>query len=211
MKILKPEEFICVHGHTGLEHPNCYIKYLDSCDTSNIGFLDIETSQLDAEFGFMITWSIKKLDGDIKSDYLKHSDFNTWNFDRRITHSIIEEMKKYKIIYTYYGSRFDIPFIRSRALKYNLSFPIQNQIIHRDLYYIVRNKLALTSNALGNVTHYLGIEGKNGISKSTWLRASYGDKSSIKYILDHNIRDVKILEELYKKIRPYMARSRTSI
>ncbi len=211
MKILKPEEFRCEHRHTGLEHPNCYIRYLDSCDTYNIGFLDIETSQLNAEFGFMLTWSIKRFGGNVASDYVRESDFDNWNFDKRITKSIINEMKKYNILYTYYGSRFDIPFIRSRALKYHLSFPIQNQIIHRDLYYIIRNKLALPNNSLRAVTHFLGINGKTDLSSDMWTKAAYGDRKSIKYILYHNIKDVEILEKLYIKVRPYMARTRTSI
>ncbi|MEM3264772.1 MAG: ribonuclease H-like domain-containing protein, partial [Thermoplasmata archaeon] len=181
--MIRPEEFICEHRHSGLEHPACYIRYLDNADGSNVGFLDIETSQLNAEFGFMITWSIKKLDEKVAFDYLRKKDFDKWEFDKRITQSILKELKKYSIIYTYYGTKFDIPFIRSRALKYNLNFPVQGQIIHRDLYYITRNKLKLVSNRLKNATHFLGIQGKTELSGDIWARAAYGNSAAISYIL----------------------------
>jgi Predicted exonuclease len=211
MKNIRPEEYICEHRHIGTEHPNCYVRFLDKVDGTNVGFLDIESSQLNAEFGFMISWALKGLDSGTAFDYIDKDDFKTWSFDKRIVKSLVSNMKDYDIIYTYYGSKFDIPFIRSRALKHNLAFPIQGEIIHRDLYYAARNKLKLQSNRLKNVTHYFGIYGKTELSGDIWAKATYGDKKAISYIVDHNIKDVEILESFYKKIRPYMTRTRRSI
>jgi uncharacterized protein YprB with RNaseH-like and TPR domain len=209
--MFKPEEYVCEHRHNGLEHRACFLRYIDEHEPERIGFLDIETCQLTADYGFMISWSIKERGGKVLADFLNKKDFEVPSFDRRLVSTLIKEMNKYDVIYTYYGSRFDIPFIRTRAMKYNLNFPVQNQIIHRDLYYIVRNKLKLSSNRLANATRFLGIKGKTNLDGDIWVRAARGDQHAIAYILDHNAKDVIILEELFERIKPYMTRTRTSI
>ena len=54
----------CKHGHTGLSHPSCYLK--ETGTEEKWGFLDIESSNLKANFGIVLTYCIKHKDGIIK-------------------------------------------------------------------------------------------------------------------------------------------------
>jgi uncharacterized protein YprB with RNaseH-like and TPR domain len=114
-------------------------------------------------------------------------------------------MGKYDIIYAHYGSdrRFDIPFIRTRALKHNMEglIPKRNQLFIMDTYPISRNKLKLHSNRLDSIGEHLGCKtGKTRLSPNMWQRAAIGDKKALDYIVDHNKKDVQLLEEIHKRI-----------
>jgi len=124
----------CSHGHTYLEHYECYLKEQES-PTEKIGFLDIETTNLNANFGVILCWSIKPLNQEVVSDILSPKDFKSadeFYIDKRVVKSLIQEMMKYDRLVTHYGTRFDIPFIRSRALACNVEFPPYGSIIHND-------------------------------------------------------------------------------
>ena len=125
------------------------------------------------------------------------------DFDRLLVKDCINDICKYKRLYTYYGTKFDLPFIRSRALKWKLDFPPFGLIQHQDLYYLVRNKLKLSRNRLEAVCEFLGIEGKTKLEGGIWVRAAVGNKECLEYILKHNIGDVKILEKTHKRILEY--------
>ena len=47
-EIVKMSNYKCRHGHTGLEHPNCYFDETGAGE--RIGIWDIETSGLKADF-----------------------------------------------------------------------------------------------------------------------------------------------------------------
>ena len=51
--------FRCKHGHNGLSHYNCFLKERNI--QPRIGFIDIESSNLKANFGLMLTYCIKPL------------------------------------------------------------------------------------------------------------------------------------------------------
>lgn len=162
----------------------------------DIGFLDIETTDLDADRGEVIT---AVLLGSGSSNY-QYPDGKKWT-ERKMLKRLFASMRQYDRIVTYYGTGFDVPFLRSRALKLGLEFP--KKVYHTDLYYVVRSKMKLHRNSLQAATRFLGIDGKNGFDISVWNKARDGDTKAIAKILDHNIRDVKILERLYKRLRPY--------
>lgn len=180
-----------------------------------VGFLDIESSNLVADFGFMLSWCIK--DGDSKTiyqDVIKKSDINNYSKeeDARITASLIEAMKKFDRLVTYYGARFDIPFIRTRAHVSKLKFPGPNTIKHTDLWFHVRGKFRLSSNRLENASRVLiGKTDKTRVESKHWRRGQRGDQNSLSYILDHNQKDVLDLEKLWKDLIPYFTPSKAAV
>jgi uncharacterized protein YprB with RNaseH-like and TPR domain len=214
-KILSPAEYVCPHRHTGLEHPNCYVKYLNGAEKTC--YLDIETSGLSADMNFMLSYAVKERGGKVYADSLDIVDFiNTSAYgngelDRRLVKDLVDTLFKYDTVVTYYGSNFDIPFIRTKAMGYHIEFPPYKSLRHVDLYYVVRSKMKLMGNRLGNATNFLGIEGKNSIETKYWRKALTGNKSALGYIKDHNIRDVLILEKLHNRLLPYTAQIRRSI
>lgn len=174
-----------------------------------IGYLDIEASQLCADFGICYSWYIKEQGTDhYDYSYVTREELLDGTLDKRVVYELIEAMNKYTLIYTYYGSRFDIPFLRTRALVHNLKFIPRGEVQHRDLYYLARRVLKLSSNRLENVCRILGIEGKTHIDQRFWVLANTGNKEAIEYICDHNKADVDILELAHLRLAEFESMGR---
>jgi uncharacterized protein YprB with RNaseH-like and TPR domain len=190
----------CKHGHTYLQHYSCYKGHKE-----RVGFFDIESSNLVADFGVMLSYSIK--DGDSKQilcSVLTPQDISKAKFgeeDKRLVSQCIKDLGKFDRIVTYFGSRFDVPFLRARALSMDLEFPNYGTLKHTDLYFIIRGRVALSSKRLENACRVLlGHTDKTRIDSKYWRAGVRGDKKSLSYILDHNKHDVLDLEKLYQKM-----------
>jgi uncharacterized protein YprB with RNaseH-like and TPR domain len=226
------KKYKCIHRHYYPEHKSCFAKGLiipaggskpaKEEDTKEIehwyeslkiGYLDIETDNLFADFGTMLTWCIKEKEGKIYSDVVKKDDLFNGVSDEKIVKSILKKMKDFHIIVGYYSTGFDIPYIRAKALHYGLEFPgfvsyaddkgrvkVESEVYHWDLYYTVKSKLRLSRKSLDNACDYLGIVGKTPIDKDVWRKAKYGDPVALSTVLEHNKGDVIILEELHNKL-----------
>jgi uncharacterized protein YprB with RNaseH-like and TPR domain len=176
-----------------------------------MAYLDIESDGLKADFSTMLSWAIKEKDGPTVVDFVTKEELFDLKFDERIVKSLLEKLKEYKIVGTYFGTVFDLPFIRSKALHYGLEFPSYADLQHFDIYYTVKSKLNLSRKSLDNACDYLGIVGKTPLDKSMWRKAKYGDPEAIAGVVEHNIGDVKILEELHNKMEPFAKWSKRSI
>jgi len=210
----------CKHYHTYLEHYNCFLTEMPvdrpRSLTQRIGMLDIETSDLKADIGYMLSWCIKGLDTkeeDIAYDMIKQREVLNGTFDKRICNSLLEEMEKYDVLVTYFGTRFDIPFIRTRARVTGHDVPLDHgSNIHFDLYYVIRNKFQLSTNRLKRACEViLGHTNKTDVSYKIWQRARLGHGESLDYVLDHNKKDVIDTEALYKVAVNYRAKLGTSV
>jgi uncharacterized protein YprB with RNaseH-like and TPR domain len=210
------KELRCIHRHTIETHPNCFrkglIKREDWWHDKRIGYFDIEASNLDANWGFVLSWCIKYRDEDkIVSDIISQEEIYNMTFDKRVMKTLIEELENVDILVTYYGTGFDIPYIRTRALLWDYEFPEFGSIYHWDLYYKVRSKLKLSSNSLGSATKFFGIEGKTHLSPDWFMKAKYGHKKALKELLHHNEEDVLILQRLHDKLWKHSKWIRKSI
>jgi uncharacterized protein YprB with RNaseH-like and TPR domain len=182
-----------------------------------IGFLDIETSDLDAD-GFtsmMLTWFVKTIGkNEFLSDKIDFKDMrNAKVEDKKIVQSMVDVLTshKYDIICTYYGTNFDNKFLRSRALYHQIDFPVYGELLHLDLYYAVKKNLKLGSNRLESVCDYWGIKGKTKLVWSTWRKAMQCDQQSLDYIYEHNKQDVVILEKVFHRLKPYIKFTKRSL
>ena len=218
----------CRHGHSYLEHWHCFLdekprvpggkgfSLLSSLTKTGekIGFLDIETSNLDANFGIILTWAIK-VGKKIIHDQITAQDIKKYpsdKTDKRIVKHLVAEILKLDRIVTHYGRKFDIPFIRTRALMDGIDFPYYGSISNDDTWYIARHKLKLNSNRQDTIDRALfGDTNKTRVAFKYWVGATTGDKRSINYILDHNKRDVIALERVWKKLHNFVGRNNTSI
>lgn len=100
-----------------------------------------------------------------------------------------------------HNTGFDLPFLRARAIVCKVDFPVYGSIKHTDLYYIIRNKIKISSRRLENACRVLlGHTQKTRIENAYWRGAVRGDKKSLDYVLDHNRKDVLDLEKLYEKV-----------
>jgi uncharacterized protein YprB with RNaseH-like and TPR domain len=164
------------------------------------GFLDIEASQLNAAFGQLLSWALKLYGGPLLSDVIKA---RTEKEERRILQSLLKALERVDVIYTYYGAKFDVPFIRSRCLYHGLTFPAYLELYHRDVYYLARRCLRLHSTRLAAVAEFLGIRGKTPVAPKVWVAAGFGDRKALRYIHAHNRADVRVLEKVYEVLKPF--------
>lgn len=200
----------CRHGHDYLSHYNCYIE--ENPDTARIGFLDIEASNLKANFGIMLTWCIKKRNGEILEDAITEKDLKAGKFDKRIVKSLVEAISEFDMLVTYFGTGFDLPFLRSRAVHMGIPFPNYGEVVHKDLYYVIKSKFKLTRSSLETACRFLlNDTNKTHIDYTYWINALRGDKESIEYILEHNRMDVVDTERLYNAVVDFNRPASTSM
>ena len=172
----------------------------------SIGYLDIESTGFSANIDVMLSWCLKGRGiKDVAGACITREELMSDDQDARIVEQLVDEMNKYDVVVTYYGTRFDIPFIRTRALYHGTYFPMYRQKSHKDLYYVVRSKLKLHRSSLMAATEFFGIAGKTRIRPEFWQKARWGDEQSLEYIYKHNVADVVILEKLHRRLEEYAA------
>jgi uncharacterized protein YprB with RNaseH-like and TPR domain len=215
-KETKMKEPKCTHRHTIRTHPNCFKKSLVKNDSwwndKRIGYLDIEVTDLRADWGFMLSWCLKeKGKKNIAFGVVEKKEVFEYNFDRRIVEELVTAMAPYDVMVTYFGKPFDMKYIRSRALFWGIQFPSYGDLFHWDLYYHVKKNFRLGNNRLATVTNYLGIVGKTPLDPAIWMKARYGDRKALEYVVEHNKNDVIILEKLHDRIGDFSKWIKTSI
>lgn len=211
-EIIKLAKNYCEHGHTYLNHYNCYLKDNPEKEERR-GYFDIEASNLDADFGIVLCYCIKdSITGEVLGDCISPTDVKKGIEDKRVLRNLIADLQKFDRIVTYYGTGFDLPFVRARALMQNVDFPTFGTLKHKDLYYTMKSKFKLSSRRLENACRcLLGTTNKTRIDAKYWRNGVRGDKESLKYIYDHCIHDVDDLGKLYDKIIEFSKTNNTSI
>jgi len=202
------------HGHRYLDHYTCYVKEHDA--EERVGFLDIESSNLNADYGIILTYCIKdSISGDILHDQISKEDIESSEAgkeDKRLMGTLLQDLAKFDKIVTYYGVRFDLPFIRTRAMVNGLDFLPYGALVHKDVYFAVKAKFKLSSSRLENACRVLlGKTNKTRIDSKNWAGAQRGDPQALEYVLKHNKFDVIDLEKLYHKVEGYGKPSANSI
>jgi uncharacterized protein YprB with RNaseH-like and TPR domain len=168
--------------------------------------LDIEASNLSADFGIILTFGSKVV-GKGRPSVLNILDYRDVSGDliraeKRMLVDICKVMLSADVWLTHYGTWYDLVFINSRLLYHGMpvlppSYP------HIDTWKISRNRLKLRNNRLATIQQFLNLPSeKNAIQPEQWIRALGGHKSSMDYIVEHNRRDVLVLEEAYNRLRP---------
>jgi len=204
------------HHHTYLEHYECYIKEQpdDSPFKERVGYFDIEASGLNATFAYMFSYCIVDSDGSVMGRALRPREIRSGVFDEKLVAEMANDIRKFHRIVVFYGGdhRFDLPFVRTRAIKHGVDFPLYKEIYCTDLWPICRNKLRLHSNRLEVVCKFFGIPAKtHPMEPERWCRAQSGDQKELDYIWEHNIEDCHSLKAAYELISPYGNIGRTSI
>lgn len=202
------------HHKSYLEHYNCYLR--EQPEKERTALLDIETSNLKGDYGIILTWALKPLGSDeIEFGVISPHDIKIGrkgDEDRRIVGDLITACTHYDKLIGFYSKRFDLPFMRTRAIHMKIDFPYYSTIRHIDVYDMVRTRFNMSRKTQENSCRVLlGETEKNHVDGAIWRNAARGDKESLGYILDHNLRDVRDLEKLYLKVRDFSRRNDTSI
>jgi uncharacterized protein YprB with RNaseH-like and TPR domain len=159
-------------------HWRLYNEFKDKCC-----FLDIETTGLD-KYSNSIT-VIGLYNGKDSKFFIK--DINLQEFP--------EEIKKYDMIITFNGKRFDLPFIKSKFPEVNLNK------FHIDLLYPMRT--LGYSGGLKHIEKELGLNREQEIKEVNgweavrlWYRYKKGDKQALATLLKYNKADIENLKTL---------------
>jgi len=206
------------HRHSYLEHYSCYFKDYPERQ-ERLAFFDIETSDLKADVGFMLTYCLKVAGKDeILSGVVDAREIEAATLtksgaeDLSVVTQCVQDIGRFDKLVTFYGKRFDLSFLRTRAMTLGIPFPDYGAIAHIDLYDTVKRKFRLRSNRLEHACQILlGDSRKTRFDPLFWRCAARGDQKSLDMILEHNKFDVLDLERLYNKVIQFSRKSDTSI
>lgn len=103
----------------------------------------------------------------------------------------------------YNGTKFDMPTLNREFVKLGYEPPSPYHQI--DLLRTVRSQFRMTSNKLDYVAQYLGLGQKTAhTGMQLWTDCMNGDEKAWKLMEKYNKQDVKLLEELYKELLPWI-------
>lgn len=184
------------------------VKSMESAlGTWNLGFFDIETTGLGADFGFVIAACIKPAT-DKKIITFRIDDYKDYKKDlcndKKLVLDIANALEDFDVICTYNGDKFDLPFMDTRLAVHGVRKRVT--LVHSiDLLPIIKQKMRLHSNRLDTVASALGLsEAKTRLLPQVWQRASHGSKKDLDYIVEHCEKDVLVLEEAFKRLKIFV-------
>jgi len=203
------DHYCKAHGMPYLQHYNCYLR--ERHKEINIGFLDIESSDLHADFGYVFSYCILPLHGKLISRCIRSSEVKDGKRrDKRLLEQFCKDVRNFQTLVVYFGRdgkyRHDIPFLRTRAVKWGIKdFPKWKEIKVQDVYDIIKQKFKLKRSGQINACSLFGIRDRkpHPINWDIWQDAMCGSKEALDYILLHNKEDVKDLKALWKKVVDY--------
>jgi hypothetical protein len=195
-------------------------KPLDKINTgAKILVIDVETSPLNAYVWgawkqniqpqqiitdwFILTWAAKWLFEDkVYSAALTPKEAKRQD-DKRIMQSLWHLLNEADIVIAHNGQDFDIPKINSRFLLHGFMPPLPYQVI--DTLKHIRKQFGFTHNKLDYVNQLLNLPRKVGHDGfEMWDQCYRGKKEALNKMLEYNIGDVRILEDTYLRIRPWI-------
>ena len=162
---------------------------------------NVGTHQIQSDW-FCLTWAAKWLFEDkVYSGKLKPKEVSEQD-DKRIIQGIWRLVNDADIVVAHNGAKFDIPRLNSRFIINGLNPPLPYQII--DTLVHIRRQFGFTSNKLDYVNKLLNLERKKDTNFELWDRCMKGESKALKEMEEYNIQDVRILEETYLVIRPWI-------
>ena len=203
----------CTHRHTFINHPRCY----NGLWKERIGFLDIETEALNADYGIIFSYCIKDNDSKkIYEDAITKDDIRKWGKvaqeDTRLLRNLVRDMSNFDRLVGHFSSLFDLPFIRTRAVMCKVGYPEYGVYCQSDTWRILKTKFKLSRNSLESGTrNLLGKTRKNHLSLKLKHGCLRGDRKSIEETLVHNRRDVLDTQDLFHITFPFTKFNKSSI
>lgn len=152
---------------------------------------------------FMLTWSAKWLfDTNVMSDKLTPKEVSKED-DKRICKSLWALLEEADVVIAHNAVKFDIKRINTRFLKNGLFPPMPYMVIDTLLH--ARRRFNITSNKLNYIGKFLGIGEKIDTGGfELWRRCMEGDATALQEMETYNIQDVRLLEDVYLALLPYI-------
>jgi DNA polymerase elongation subunit (family B) len=187
--------------------------------SARILILDIETSpirayvwaawkqnvnpvQIDTDW-FILTWAAKWLFEDkVYSGGVTPKEAVKQD-DSRIMKGLWTLLNEADIVIAHNGQDFDIPKINTRFLLHGMMPPLPYIVI--DTLKHIRKQFGFTHNKLDYVNQLLNLPRKvSHDGFEMWDQCYRGNKEALDKMLEYNVGDVRILEDTYLRIRPWI-------
>jgi hypothetical protein len=183
-------------------------------------YIDIETTPLVVEtwgayesnamhilehskiLGFAYAWN----DGTVKTVYPAIQNGSYVDFDEDAERPVLAELHALlddaDCVVAHNGDRFDIKKINTRLVK--AGFPPPSPFLSIDTLKLARSNFSFTKNNLGELGLFFGLGGKlDHTGYALWRGCLEGDLASWKMMRRYNKRDVELLRDVYKILRPW--------
>lgn len=173
--------------------------------------LDLETTDLEADRGVILCACYESSKDPGKVHTLRNDEVNARDWrkgvrgnDKELVKQVSKLVRTHDVIVAHNGSRFDIPFLRTRGLRWGLRPLMEPKIV--DPLSIAWRKFKLRSNRLGSISDYLGIKDrKTPLDMSVWADAMLnGSKRSMNLIVKHCVADIKVLSAVLPHVKPFI-------
>jgi hypothetical protein len=162
---------------------------------------NISTENIRSDW-FILTWAAKWLfDTKVYSARVTPKEAQS-NNDKRIVKSLLDMLNDADIVVTHNGDRFDLPRINTRALIHGLNPPLP--YISIDTLKSAKKHFNFTSNKLDYINKVLKLPQKTHTDMELWRGCFNGDESALKKMEKYNINDVRIHEQTYLTMRPFI-------
>jgi len=185
---------------------------------AKILILDIETAPMDAwvwnmwkqniyagqliSDWYMLTWSVKWLgEEEVDSDRLT-SEEAIMQDDSRLLRNLWGYLEEADVVVAHNGDKFDVPRIKTRFLANGLNPPSFYKQL--DTLKVAKKEFDFPHNSLDAIANFLGLEGKLPTDMKLWIAARTGDIDALSEMEEYNIQDVRVLEDVYLRLRPWI-------
>jgi hypothetical protein len=147
--------------------------------------------------GYMLCWAAK---------WLGESEVYFGSIRKgqgRMVREIHALMSEADAICTYNGNKFDLPTLNKEILMAGLLPPAPSKSI--DLLRVVKARFRFPMNKLNYVAQQLDLGAKvEHEGHELWIKCMAGDDDAWRRMCSYNIQDVRLLERLFHKIRPWI-------
>lgn len=123
--------------------------------------------------------------------------------DKGVVSKLYEVLSAADIIVAHNGDAYDIKFTEARMLKHGL--PPLPPILKIDTLKVARERFLFNANNLDYLGKFLNVGRKKPTMGGLWLKVLQGDRKAIQQMVSYNKQDVRLLERVFKKLRPYTA------
>lgn len=159
-----------------------------------LAFVDIEAANLNADYGTVVVVSIKPY----KSKSVTFTAVP--GRDKQLLRDVSTELIKYPVWITFFGKRYDIPFLNSRLIYHGL--PLLPKHHHIDMWMVMKMRTHLSRRNQAHLLSWLGTpEEKMSVSPTVWSEMSVKPKEKLEILRKRCESDVAGLEAMYERAK----------
>jgi|1_EtaG_2_1085319.scaffolds.fasta_scaffold01502_3 RNA polymerase subunit RPABC4/transcription elongation factor Spt4 len=152
---------------------------------------------------FVICWSAKWLFDDEIINCSVTEEEALEKDDKRVVGELWKLLNEADIVIAHNGDNFDIRKMNARFAKHKMNLPSPYSSI--DTYKSARKRLNLSYYRLSYIAEYFGLtQKKQDTNFKMWVDCLNGDKSALDKMQGYCDQDIRVLEDVYLYLRPYI-------